>query len=70
MGYGTWSAETYSRVTRAKIDSGTDFAYTSHARMTGSYKQHPLLNVKNDDGTAKLYGPTLNASNSYGGIIH
>lgn len=55
MGYGTWSAETYSRVTRAKIDSGTDFAYTSHARMTGSYKQHPLLDVKNDDGTAKLY---------------
>lgn len=36
MGGGTYSAATYRAVTQSKIDSGTSFAYDSHARATGA----------------------------------
>lgn len=31
MGSGSWSSDTYDRVTRHKIDSGRTFSYTADA---------------------------------------
>jgi hypothetical protein len=43
MGYGTYSTAAYTATTKAKIDSGTNFAYDRTVRSTGNYKAHEIL---------------------------
>ena len=46
MGYGSYSAATYSSNIGAKIASGTTFAYDTKVRSTGTYKAHDILDPK------------------------
>ena len=48
MGGGSWSASTYASTTRAKVDSGTSFGYTSSTRSRSrhEWKSHEDLDPK------------------------
>lgn len=46
MGSGSWSSDTYDRVTRHKIDSGRTFSYTADAFRSGKVEAHESLDVK------------------------
>jgi hypothetical protein len=48
MGSGTWSADTYNRVTRSKIDAGRSFSYTRDAFNSGVLKPHDTLDPIQD----------------------
>lgn len=54
MGGGTWSANTYNTSTRSKIDSGTNFGYTS----TTSRLSYDQWKAHEDLDPLKVCGPT------------
>ena len=48
MGGGTWTVQSYDRVTKGKIDTGTTFAYTSYAKTHGVREAHEDLRIIKD----------------------
>lgn len=45
MGTGTWSKDTYDKVSGRKISSGSTFSYTASVRRSGVHKAHDGLKV-------------------------
>lgn len=48
MGGGTWTRASYDRISKAKLDGGTAFAYTTSTKTRGDYKAHESLRVVAD----------------------
>lgn len=53
MGYGSYSAATYSSTIGASIASGTNFAYDSKVRSTGTYQAHETLDPAKLNSTGR-----------------
>lgn len=65
MGGGSWDANTYQATTRAKIDSGTSFAYSSatYTRPRSEWKVHEDLDPQKVNGpTSPLAGQNIRES--------